>query len=166
LNTAVLFAFSIVYFSILTDVGVFDLMVKKVMRFMGNKVELALLLATIICTVTMISGSGANTMLVTIPTMLPIFKKMKIRPVALLLLASLSSGIMNMFPWCPSVLRIASATKLDPYLVWKTALPVQIIGIILTFLLIFVIGRVERHHGAGMTDEEFAQMKLEIAQPA
>jgi len=166
LNTAALFAFAVMYFSFLNDVGMFDVIVKKVMKYMSNKVEIVLLMAAIVATISHLDGSGATTMLITIPTMLPIFKKMKIRPQALLLMAALASGAMNVTPWCSSVLRLTSAVGLDPQEMWLYVLPLQVLALLLTYASVIVVGRAERKNGAGMTDEEFAEMKKTIDEPA
>ena len=86
LNTVALFTFAVLYFSILNDVGMFDVIVSKLMRYLGNKVEVVMWITCLVATISHLDGSGATTMLVTIPMMLPIYKKMKIRPQALLLL--------------------------------------------------------------------------------
>ncbi|AOT69815.1 CitMHS family transporter [Geosporobacter ferrireducens] len=162
LNVAALFTFSVTYFSMMNDVGMFDVIVKKVMRYMGNKVALALLLAAFVATISHLDGSGATTMLVTIPTMLPIFRKMKIRPEALLLFASAASGIMNLLPWCSSVMRLSSSTALDPQLLWRTVFPLQVVGLILVYAMTIPIAKMERKNGAGMSDEEFEMLKTDI----
>lgn len=166
LNTAALFAFAVMYFSFLGDVGMFDVIVKRVMKYLGNKVELVLLMTVIVACISHLDGSGATTMLITIPTMLPIAKRMKIRPVAVLLMAVIASGAMNMTPWCSSVLRLTSATGTDPQELWHYVLPVQVFCLILTFFMPFIIGRVERKNGAGMTNEEFAELRATIDEPA
>lgn len=166
LNTAALFAFAVMYFSFLNDVGMFDVIVKKVMKYLGNKVEIVLLMTVIVACISHLDGSGATTMLITIPTMLPICKKMKIRPVAMLLMAVAASGAMNMTPWCSSVLRLTSATGVDPQELWRFILPVQAFCIAMSFVLPFLVAKVERKNGAGMTDAEFAELKKTIDEPA
>lgn len=165
LNTVALFTFAVLYFSILNDVGMFDVIVKQVMRFLGNRVELVMWVACFVATISHLDGSGATTMLVTIPMMLPIFKKMKIRPEALLLLAALCSGSMNMTPWCSSVLRLTSATGADAMELWRFVLPLQACCLILSYLVVIPLARLEKKNGAGMTDEEFAELKASLDKP-
>lgn len=165
LNTVALFTFAVLYFSILNDVGMFDVIVGKMMRFLGNKVELVMLITCLVATISHLDGSGATTMLVTIPMMLPIYKKMKIRPQALLLLAAVCSGSMNMTPWCSSVLRLTSATGTDAMELWRFVLPLQIICLILSYLIVFPLARLERKNGAGMNAQEFAALKATLNQP-
>lgn len=165
LNTVALFTFAVLYFSILNDVGMFDVIVQKVMRYLGNKVELVLLMTAFVATISHLDGSGATTMLVTIPMMLPLYNKMKIRREALLLFAALASGSMNMTPWCSSVMRLSAATSVDGYELWKFVLPLQAICLLITYLLVIPIGRIERKNGAGMSDEEFKLLKSNLMEP-
>ena len=51
LNTVALFTFAVLYFSILNDVGMFDVIVSKLMRYLGNKVEVVMWLPFPIWTV-------------------------------------------------------------------------------------------------------------------
>jgi CitMHS family citrate-Mg2+:H+ or citrate-Ca2+:H+ symporter len=106
LNTVVLFAFAVMYFSILSEVGMFDVIVNKVMRYLGNSVLAVLYVASFVTIISHLDGSGATTALVTIPTMLPIFKKMKMRPICVVFVMSIMSGAMNITPWCASMLRV------------------------------------------------------------
>lgn len=165
LNTVALFTFAVLFFSILNDVGMFDVIVSKMMRYLGNKVEMVMFITCLVATISHLDGFGATTMLVTIPMMLPIYKKMNIKPQALLLLAALCSGSMNMTPWCSSVLRLTSATGTDPMELWRYVLPLQVICLILSYLVVFPLARLERKHGAGMSDEDFAALKLTLNQP-
>lgn len=165
LNTVALFTFAVLYFSILNDVGMFDVIVSKMMRFLGNKVELVMWITCLIATISHLDGSGATTMLVTIPMMLPIYKKMKIRPQALLLLAAICSGSMNMTPWCSSVLRLTSATGTDAMELWRYVLPLQVICLVLSYLIVIPLARLERKNGAGMSAGEFSALKATLNQP-
>lgn len=165
LNTVALFTFAVLYFSILNDVGMFDVIVSKLMRFLGNKVELVMWITCLVATISHLDGSGATTMLVTIPMMLPIYKKMKIRPQALLLLAAICSGPMNMTPWCSSVLRLTSATATDAMELWRYVLPLQVVCLVLSYLVVIPLAKIERKNGAGMTNEEFNALKATLDQP-
>lgn len=98
-KTAILFIFSITYFGIMNDVGLFDKLVDGLVSKAGKNVTLVLVFTTIIAVIGHIDGAAATTYLITIPTMLPIYKKMKIKPVILLLLCGASTGIMNLVPW-------------------------------------------------------------------
>lgn len=166
LNTIILFSFAVMFFSLLSDVGMFDVIVNRVMRYLGNNVLAVLYVACFVTMISHLDGSGATTALVTIPTMLPIFKKMKMRPVCVVLVMSIMSGAMNVTPWCASMLRITSVTGLDAQVLWRYLVPIQAFAIVAGLLIMIPIAAVEKKNGAGMTDEEFRELKASISQPA
>lgn len=166
LNTIVLFSFAVMFFSLLSDVGMFDVIVNRVMKYLGNNILAVLYITCFITIVSHLDGSGATTALVTIPTMLPIYKKMKMRPICVVSVMSLMCGAMNITPWCASMLRITSVTGLDAQVLWRYLAPVQGFAIISALLLMIPISMLEKRNGAGMSDVEFAELKLSLDQPA
>ena len=166
LNTIILFSFAVMFFSLLSDVGMFDVIVNRVMKYLGNNVLAVLYVACFVTIISHLDGSGATTALVTIPTMLPIFKKMKMRPICIVFVMCLLSGAMNITPWCASMLRVTSVTGLDAQELWRYLAPIQGFAIIISLLLMIPIAAIEKKNGAGMTDEEFAELKKTLSQPA
>lgn len=166
LNTIILFSFAVMFFSLLSDVGMFDVIVNRVMKYLGNNVLAVLYVACFVTMISHLDGSGATTALVTIPTMLPIFKKMKMRPAAIVFVMSIMSGAMNITPWCASMLRVTSVTGLDAQELWRYLAPIQAFAILGGLLLMIPIAKIEKKNGAGMTDEEFAELKESLNKPA
>ncbi|MCC8059821.1 MAG: hypothetical protein LIO81_03130 [Clostridiales bacterium] len=166
LNTIVLFSFAVMFFSLLSDVGMFDVIVNRVMKYLGNNVLAVLYVACFVTIISHLDGSGGTTALVTIPTMLPIFKKMKMRPVCVVFVMSIMSGAMNITPWCASMLRVTSVTGLDAQVLWRYLAPIQAFAIIVGLLTMIPISHIEKKNGAGMTDAEFAELKASLNQPA
>lgn len=159
LNTAVLFAFALTYFCCLNEIGIFDVIVAKVLRLLGNRIESVMWITIFVAILSHLDGAGATTMLVTIPMMLPLYEKMKIRKEALIMISGMAAGAMNMLPWCAAILRLAQAIEVEVFTMWKYCLPLQIAGIVATILVVFPVAAMERKHGAGLTDEEFAELK-------
>lgn len=165
LNTACLFTFAVIFFNVLGDAGMFDTIVSKVMKYIGNNIGLILIMTCLLTTISHLDGSGATTMLITIPTMLPLFKKMKLSPVLLLLYVGLVSGVVNMLPWTSALARVSAATGVEAREIWTTLLPVQIAGLVILYGSCFVIGTILKKKGYGMSDEEFAELKAGMLKP-
>lgn len=165
LNTALLFVFSIVYFSILSEVGIFELMVQQIMKHMDNHIEMLLIVTTVIAMGVQMDGSGAMTMLITIPAMLPLFDAMKVRRTVLVFLVSAAAGVMNVLPWCSAMLRASASTGLDAVAIWNTMLPLQAVGGTLLIVMDLFLARAERKKHSGMTDEEFCALKETLQKP-
>ena len=77
-----------------------------------------------------IDGAAATTYLITIPTMLPIYKKMHIRPTVLkLLLCGAATGIMNpMCSWGGPTIRAATTRQRGCHGLWIKMIPMQVFG--------------------------------------
>lgn len=98
-TTAILFIFAVMFFGVMNDAGVFDRIVSAVLKLVGNNVLLLMFATVLIAIVGHLDGSGATTLLICIPPLLPIYKKMKVRPIVLLSLTTLTMGVMNIVPW-------------------------------------------------------------------
>ncbi len=159
LNTALLFLFSVVYFSILQEIGLFEVMVYYVMKGMKNSILLLMIITSIVAMLIQLDGSGAMTMLITIPAFLPLYDAMKVRRTTLVFLVSASAGIMNFMPWCSAMLRLSAATGLESVDIWHALLPIQGIGILIIFLFCVIIAHFEKRKGAGVADHTFKQIK-------
>ena len=79
---------------------------------------------------------------------------------------SIMSGAMNVTPWCASMLRVTSVTGLDAQELWRYLAPIQAFAIIGGLLLMIPVAMLEKKNGAGMTSEEFAELKESLNRPA
>lgn len=158
-TTASLFAFSIAFFGLMNDVGAFDIIVNPLLKVMGNNVFAVMAITVTIAIIGHLDGAGASTALITIPPMLPLYKKMKIRPTTLLLLLASSVGAMNIMPWAGPTIRAATVIGESANTIWRGIIPMQFISIALTFGLAFIMSRIEVKRGAGMSDSDFTELK-------
>ncbi len=165
LNTVALFTFAIIYFNILGDAGMFDIIVAKIFKRIGNNIGIILFMTCMLATISHLDGSGATTMLITIPTMLPLFKKMKLSPTLLVLYVGMTSGVVNMLPWTSALGRVSASTGVDARALWTALLPVQIVGLIIVYASCFVVGPMLKKKGFGMSDEEFAALRVDMLKP-
>ena len=150
--TAALFIFSVLFFGIMTDVGMFDKIIGALMKKVGHNVVGVTLMTSIIAMIAHLDGAGAATFLITVPAMLPIYKKLKIRPTTLLLICVTSMGVMNLLPWGGPTMRAATVLGIEPNELWLQILPMQIVGIIIALATAVSWGFVEKKRGAGAVD--------------
>jgi CitMHS family citrate-Mg2+:H+ or citrate-Ca2+:H+ symporter len=148
-ETAALFIFSITFFCLMDDTGLFDRIIGGLAKKAGNNVILVCMLTTLIAIIGHLDGSGASTFLITIPAMYPVFKRLKMRNTSLMLIATSARGVMNLLPWGGPTLRAASVIGMDAGVLWRHILPMQGIGIILAFGVSFIVGKKEIKNGAG-----------------
>jgi CitMHS family citrate-Mg2+:H+ or citrate-Ca2+:H+ symporter len=148
-ETAALFIFSITFFCLMDDVGLFDRIIGGLAKKAGNNVILVCMLTTLIAMIGHLDGSGASTFLITVPAMYPVFKRLKMRNTSLMLIITSAMGVMNLLPWGGPTLRAASVIGMDAGELWQSILPMQGVGIVLAFTVSFLVGKREIKNGAG-----------------
>jgi CitMHS family citrate-Mg2+:H+ or citrate-Ca2+:H+ symporter len=147
---AVLFIFSIIYFSVMSDVGLFDPFVNFLVKKAGNNVVAITVTTALVATIAHLDGALASTLLVTIPAMLPLYKRLNIRPLVLLVIIGAAMSIMNLLPWGGPVARTAAITKTDITQLWHSLIPLQVVGMGLVIAFAAFMGVIEKKRGAGV----------------
>ena len=149
--TAALFVFSVLYFGIMTDAGMFDVIIGKLMTLVGDNVIGVTLMTAVIALIGHLDGGGASTFCIVVPAMLPVYKRMHMRPTTLLRIAVLAMGVLNLMPWAGPTMRAASVLGIEAGSLWGTLIPVQIFGIVLCLAHAVLAGFQEKARGAGLT---------------
>ena len=139
-SVAVMFIFAILFFGIMQDVGVFDPLINKMISLTRGNVIAVAVGTVIIAAIAHLDGSGASTFLITIPALLPLYKKLKMSPYLLLMLVGTSASIMNMVPWAGPLGRTAAVLDMDVTELWRPLIKIQIIGLVLLVILAVLLG--------------------------
>lgn len=160
--TAALFVFSVLYFGIMTDAGMFDVIIGKLMTLVGDNVIGVCVVTCIIALVGHLDGGGASTFCIVVPAMLPVYKRMHMRRTTLLRIAVLAMGVLNLMPWAGPTMRAASVLGVEAGSLWQTILPIQAAGIILSLAHAVLAGVQEKARGAGLNGK-LAQQEGEVA---
>lgn len=148
-STAALFIFSVLFFGIMTDAGMFDKIINALMKKVGTNVVGVALMTCVIAMIGHLDGGGASTFLITIPAMLPVYKRLNMRPTTLLLICVTAMGVMNLLPWGGPTMRSATVLGIDPNELWMQLLPMQIVGIVIALATAIIWGNIEKKRGAG-----------------
>ncbi len=139
-----MFLFAILFFGILTDVGLVDPFVRWLLRRVGKNPLLIVPGTAMLALLLHLDGSGAVVFLVAIPTMLPLYQELGMDRRVLACTVSLAAGV-NFLPWTGPTLRAASALHTSPLALFRPLIPVQIIGLVYVFMVAFYLGRRERN---------------------
>lgn len=159
--TAALFVFSVLYFGIMTDAGMFDVIIGKLMKLVKDNVIGVCVMTCIIALIGHLDGGGASTFCIVIPAMLPVYKKMHMRPTTLLQIAVLAMGVLNLMPWAGPTMRAATVLGIEAGALWQTLLPIQACGIVLALVHAVICGVIEKKRGAGLNGK-LAQIEGEV----
>jgi CitMHS family citrate-Mg2+:H+ or citrate-Ca2+:H+ symporter len=142
--TGVMLLFAILFFSTMTDTGLFDPLVGRLVKLVHGDPLLILLGSVVLCAVVSLDGDGSTTYIITIAALLPLYKRFDMKRIYLVCLLMVTSGIMNLTPWGGPTARAASALKLDPATLFLPLIPGMIAGLAFLLGLAFWFGIKER----------------------
>lgn len=151
LSTAVLFIFSISYFTLMDSAGLFDPIINFLIRRAGKSVTTIFFAVLLTTFVAHLDGSGATTFLIVVPAFLPIFKKMGARPQALMATMCGMYGVMNLVPWGGPTIRAASVAGVEVGDLYNFMLPGVGCLVLMAFVNAFIISRVEKKRGLSLS---------------
>ena len=148
--TAALFVFSVLYFGIMTDAGMFDVIINKLMKLVKDNVVGVCVMSAVIALIGHLDGGGASTFCIVIPAMLPVYKKMHMRPTTLLTICVIAMGVLNLMPWAGPTMRAATVIGVEAASLWQILLPIQVCGVVMAFGVAVILGIIEKKRGAGL----------------
>ncbi|AZG47296.1 CitMHS family transporter [Gordonia insulae] len=142
--TAAMLFFAIIFFGIMIDVGLFDPIVRFVVRMVGNDPARLVVGTAVLAMIVSLDGDGSTTFIITTAALLPLYLKLGVSPVVLTVAAGLANGTMNIVPWGGPTARAASALKIDTNAVFLPMVPALIAGLVVVLVFSFHLGVLER----------------------
>jgi citrate-Mg2+:H+ or citrate-Ca2+:H+ symporter, CitMHS family len=158
----VMIAFAILYFGLMLDVGLFDPLIKGLVRLLkGDPVKVAVG-AFVLTVLVALDGDGATTFMITCSAMVPIFKRLNMRPVALSGIVCLGAGAMNIIPWGGPTARALASLHVESKDLFTPVLPAMIIGVLWGAFCAYLIGRMERKRLGIVDGQNLKGIELEV----
>lgn len=164
-NVAGMFVFAILFFGVMTDAGMLDPIIDRILRKVGSHPPRIVVGTALLALLVHLDGSGAVTFLITIPAMLPLYERLGMDKRVLACAASLAAGV-NFLPWTGPMIRAAAALHIPVLTIFRPLLPVQIAGLAFVFGSAWWLGRREAVRlslGAGSGDAKAAWVSRELS---
>ncbi|WP_026033365.1 citrate:proton symporter, partial [Roseomonas sp. B5] len=140
----VMIIFAVLYFGLMLDVGLFEPMIRRLLRFVKGD-PLRVVLATAILTMAVsLDGDGATTFLITVSAMLPLYQRLGMNRLVLSGVVALGAGVMNIIPWGGPTVRAMAALKADSSAIFNPVVPAMLAGILWVLAVAYFLGRRER----------------------
>lgn len=139
---AAMFVFAILYFGIMTDAGMLDPIINRILRTVGNRPTRIVVGTALLALLIHLDGSGAVCFLVTIPAMLPLYDKLGMDRRVLACAAAMAAGV-NFLPWTGPTLRAAAALKIPVASIFQPMIGVQAVGLAYVFAIAWLLGKRE-----------------------
>ena len=127
--------FAVMFFGLLNAVGVFDVILHWLLSLTKGNIYTIYIICILMGMIAQLSGSSLVSFTICIPALRPLFDKLKLPRLKLVLLVSLGIAIMNYLPWgTPNTLAIYSPS-MEPAQMTRHLLPVMIFGLGMVFAL-------------------------------
>ncbi|MER5887574.1 citrate:proton symporter [Streptomyces sp. NPDC001941] len=142
--TAAMLMFAIVYFGVMIDAGLFDPVVRGILRFCKADPMRVVVGTAVLAAIVSLDGDGSTTFMITVSAMYPLYKRLGMSLVVMTGVAATANGVMNTLPWGGPTARAATALKVDAGDVFVPMIPALAAGLVFVLLLAYVLGRRER----------------------
>ena len=152
--TAAMLMFAIVYFGVMIDVGLFDPIVRGILRFCKADPMRIVVGTALLAAIVSLDGDGSTTFMITVSAMYPLYKRLKMSLVVMTGVAAMANGVMNTLPWGGPTARAATALKLDAGDIFVPMIPALLVGLLGVVVLAYVLGLRERKRLGVLTLDE------------
>ncbi|MFG0213405.1 CitMHS family transporter [Brevibacillus porteri] len=142
--TGIMLLFAILYFGVMMDAGLFDPLIKKIVKIVKGDPLKVIVGTAILATLVALDGDGTTTYMITVTAMLPLYRKLGIRPMILAVVPMLALGVMNMTPWGGPTARVMSVLHMDVSEIFVPVIPAMIGGIAWVMIVACILGKQER----------------------
>jgi CitMHS family citrate-Mg2+:H+ or citrate-Ca2+:H+ symporter len=164
--TAAMLMFAIVYFGLMIDVGLFDPIVRGILKFCKADPLRIVVGTAVLAAIVSLDGDGSTTFMITVSAMYPLYKRLKMSLVVMTGVAATANGVMNTLPWGGPTARAATALKLDAGDIFVPMIPALAVGLLFVLVLAYFLGLRERKRlGVLSLDDVLEQEKIVEDEP-
>lgn len=142
--TGVMLMFAILYFGVMIDAGLFDPIVRRIVRLVqGDPMKIVVGTAVLAMTISL-DGDGATTYMITVSAMLPLYQRLGMSRLVLACVIMLAGGVFNILPWGGPTARAASALGVDVSEIFLPMIPAMVVTAGWVLFVAYVLGVRER----------------------
>jgi CitMHS family citrate-Mg2+:H+ or citrate-Ca2+:H+ symporter len=148
---AAMFIFAILFFGIVSDAGMMDPIIDRILRVVGMSPPRIVVGSALLALLIHLDGSGAVCFLITIPAMLPLYERLGMDKRILACVVAMSAGV-NFLPWTGPMIRSAAALHVPATTIFNPLILVQLAGLTFVFITAWMLGkREERRLNLGLS---------------
>jgi CitMHS family citrate-Mg2+:H+ or citrate-Ca2+:H+ symporter len=123
-GVAGMFVFAILYFGVMTDAGMLDPIIDRILAAVGSRPERIVMGTALLALLVHLDGSGAVTFLVTIPGMLPLYERLGMDKRVLACAVSMAAGV-NFLPWTGPMIRASASLRTPVAEIFNPLIPAR-----------------------------------------
>ncbi len=117
--------FGLIYFTMLTETGLFDIIINKVISMLGSKMNVVVIMVitSVISAVAYLTANMSTTYLIVFPVMMTIYKKYKMDRESAFILCQTAIGAMCWLPWGIGLVNSAVMAGVSPEELTTASMP-------------------------------------------
>ncbi|UYC13058.1 CitMHS family transporter [Xanthomonas sp. CFBP 8445] len=142
--TGVMLMFAILYFGVMIDAGLFDPLVRRILRLVKGDPMKIVVGTAVLALLISLDGDGSTTYMITVSAMLPLYRRLGMNALNMTCVTILAGGVMNLTPWGGPTARAATALHVDPADVFVPLVPAMALAIAGILVLAWYLGMKER----------------------
>ena len=156
--------FAILYFGVVSDAGMLDPIITGILKFVKCSPPRITLGTALLALIIHLDGSGAVTIMLTVPAFMPLYDRLGMDRRILACLIAMSAGT-NFLPWVGPMVRASITVSTPATEIFMPILPVQGFGLIAVFAVAYWLGkREEKRLGLGNTEVQAAAMEFALTE--
>ncbi len=141
--TGVMLMFAILYFGIMIDAGLFDPVVRLVLRLVGGSPTKIVVGTFLLAAGVSLDGDGSTTYMITCAAMLPLYHRLGLNRLVLACVVMMAGQLMNILPWGGPTARAVSALGVEMGDVFVPMIGPMIVTAAWCTVVAFILGRRE-----------------------
>jgi len=154
LPTVVTLVFALLYFAIMIEAGLFEPLVRVVMRWAGNHPTRVTIASVLIPGIIALDGSGTTAALVAVAALGPVYDRLRMNKLMLFTLLMMADVLAHTVPWGSPTIRAATAMHVDPMVLYAPLVAPLLACFAALIGLAVYFGRVETRRLAALPPAE------------
>ena len=142
--TGIMLLFAILYFAVMLEAGLFEPFVRWLVQVVQGDPVKVVIGSAVLALLVSLDGDGSTTYMITTAAMLPLYRRLGLRPLVLGCVTMVAGGVMNLLPWGGPTARAASALAIDVNTVFVPLVPAMGFGVVWTLVVAWRLGVAER----------------------
>ncbi|MDO6406691.1 CitMHS family transporter [Pantoea phytobeneficialis] len=142
--TGVMLIFAMLYFMSVTDAGMFDPIIKRIVSAVDGDPVKIFIGTALLGFIVALDGDGATVYMIVLAAFMPIYERVGLSRLSVACLLLQCTGLGNMFPWGGPTARAATAVHADVATLFVPMLLPLLACVVWTFVMAWLLGRRER----------------------
>lgn len=142
--TGVMLIFAMLYFMSVTDAGMFDPVIKRILSAVDGDPVKIFVGTALLGFIVALDGDGATVYMIVLSAFLPVYERIGLSKLKVAALLLQCTGLGNMFPWGGPTARAATAVHIEVSTLFVPLILPLLACVVWTFMMAVIFGRQER----------------------